>query len=160
MAGLLPGSAHAGTCTASAPTWKNFPMTAQSGKFRVDFDAIPSGTTVNGITTLSAASGTTFPAHSILVRFSLDGKIDARNGGSYAASSPIYYQAGKSYHFRLEVDVPAHMYSVYVTPAGAPEISVGTNFAFRTEQNQVQACQLGAFGLNTIPNRTRPVISK
>jgi len=35
------------------------------------------------------------------------------------------------------VNVPAHTYSIYVTPAGGTEQIVGSNYAFRTEQSTV-----------------------
>jgi hypothetical protein len=38
------------------------------------------------------------------------------------------------YHFRAIVNVPANTYSIYVTPNGEPELNIGTNYAFRTEQ--------------------------
>jgi hypothetical protein len=43
------------------------------------------------------------------------------------------------YKFRLVINIPAHTYSVYVTPEGGTEQTVGTDFAFRTEQNTVAA---------------------
>jgi hypothetical protein len=42
-----------------------------------------------------------------------------------------------TYHFRLVVNVPSHNYSIFVRPPGGSELTVGTNFAFRTEQNTV-----------------------
>jgi poly(beta-D-mannuronate) lyase len=51
-----------------------------------------------------------------------------------------------TYHFRLVVNVPAHNYSIFVTPAGGTELAVGTNFAFRTEQNTVTS--LDWWGVN------------
>jgi hypothetical protein len=35
------------------------------------------------------------------------------------------------YSFRLVVNVPARTYSIYVTPAGGVEQTVGVDFAFR-----------------------------
>ncbi|MGA3006969.1 MAG: hypothetical protein ABSE59_03660, partial [Opitutaceae bacterium] len=34
-------------------------------------------------------------------------------------------------HFRMVVNVTAGTYSVYVTPAGGSELTVGLNYAFR-----------------------------
>jgi hypothetical protein len=71
------------------------------------------------------------------VRFNTSGTIDARDGGTYRASSSIPYAPNTTYHFRLAVNVPAHTYSIYVTPAGGTEQVVGLNYAFRTEQTTV-----------------------
>jgi hypothetical protein len=72
-----------------------------------------------------------------IARFNPMGTIDARNGGLYAAASAIPYAAGVTYHFRMVVDVPAHTYSLYVTPAGGKEQVVGSNFAFRRGQENI-----------------------
>jgi hypothetical protein len=72
-----------------------------------------------------------------IVRFPSNGLIDARNGGAYQANTTIPYTAGICYHFRLEINVPAHSYSAYVTPHGGSEILIGSNYAFRTEQAAV-----------------------
>jgi hypothetical protein len=71
------------------------------------------------------------------VRFNTSGAIDARDGGTYRASSSIPYAPNTTYHFRLAVNVPAHTYSIYVTPAGGTEQVIGLNYAFRTEQTTV-----------------------
>src|SRR5581483_9462947 len=45
--------------------------------------------------------------------------------------------AGAKYHFRLAINPATHAYSVYVTPPGATEMTLASNFAFRTEQATV-----------------------
>jgi hypothetical protein len=72
-----------------------------------------------------------------IARFSTTGKIDARNGAAYAAATSVAYSAGVSYHFRLVANVTAHTYSIYVTPSGGTEQTIGLNYGFRTEQNTV-----------------------
>src|SRR6185436_10143291 len=64
-------------------------------------------------------------------RFNTTGKIDARNGDAYEAANDISFSANVKYTFRLVVNVPAKTYSVYVTPSGGAELTVGTDFAFR-----------------------------
>ena len=61
--------------------------------------------------------------------------IDAIDGGQYQAASVIPYMAGATYHFRMVVNVGAHTYSTYVTPAGGGELTVGANYGFRTGTN-------------------------
>ena len=70
---------------------------------------------------------------------------------------------------RFVVDVAAHRYSAYVTPPGGGEITIGTNLAFRTEQQAVtsldtrtvaagigslQACDLQISGASDTPSTT------
>ena len=129
--GLPPG------CSASSLTWQNSAFTAQTGSFTAQFDATPNGTGLDGVTGLSVGAAAGFTDLAVIVRFNAAGQIDARNGGAYAAASAIPYTAGTSYRFRLEVDVPSHTYAAYVTPAGGSEATIGTGFAFRTEQATV-----------------------
>jgi hypothetical protein len=124
------------TATQGGP-WQNTIMTAQAGTFTAQFDATPSATGINSVVALSQGQQTAYTGFAVLVRFNPSGDIDARNGGAYAAASTIPYSAGTTYHFRVVVNVPAHTYSVFVTPPGGTESTVGSDFAFRTEQNSV-----------------------
>ncbi len=123
-------------CTNVGSNWVNTSFATQTGSFTAQFDATPSTAATNDAVALSNGAVFTFPELACIALFDLDGKIKARNGGSYPASS-ISYLAGVSYHFRFVVNVVAHTYSVYVTPAGGSELTIGLNYAFRTEQNAV-----------------------
>ena len=98
---------------------------------------------------LSRGAQTAYTGFAALVRFSPAGNIDARNGAAFAAASVIPYAAGKTYHFRVVVNVPSRTYSVFVTPPGSAETVVGNNFAFRTEQNTVTS--LDSWGVHVDP---------
>jgi hypothetical protein len=118
--------------------WQNAPMSAsQSGSFTAAFDTTPSASPNNAVVGLSNGAQTAYTGFACLVRFNTSGNIDARNGGAYAAASTIPFSAGKAYHFRLAVNVTSHTYAIFVTPAGGSELTVGSNYAFRTEQNTV-----------------------
>lgn len=130
-------STYANYCRTSTPVWQNVTIAPQNGMFSVRYDATPHGSNIDGITALSAAPGTGYSDFAILVRFNVNGTIDARNGGVYAASTSIPYMPGTVYSFRLLIDVPNRLYSVYVAPEGGSELTVGTGYAFRTEQNGV-----------------------
>jgi len=124
-------------CPTSSLAWLNSAFTAQTGSFTAQFDATPNGASLDGVTGLSAGAAAAYAGLAVAVRFNAAGQIDARNGGAYAAASVIGFTAGTSYRFRLVVDVPSHTYSAYVTPAGGTEVTIGTGFAFRTEQAAV-----------------------
>jgi hypothetical protein len=117
--------------------WQNAAATSESGTFTAAFDSTPSASPNNAVVGLSNGAQTAYTGFACLVRFNTSGNIDARNGGAYAAASTIPFSAGKSYHFRLAVNVTSHTYSIFVTPAGGSELTVGSNYAFRTEQNTV-----------------------
>ena len=62
--------------------------------------------------------------------------------------------------FRSVVNVPARTYSLYVTPAGGTEQTVGIDFDFRSEQSTVASLNnwgaivtsAGTAGTNTVCN--------
>jgi hypothetical protein len=104
---------------------------------------------------LSQGAQNAFTGFAVLARFNPDGNIDARNGGAFAAASTIPYSANVTYHFRMVVNVPARTYSIFVTPEGGSELTVGLNFAFRTEQNTVTSLNnWGVFVNSSSPGST------
>jgi hypothetical protein len=140
---LFTNAAGPPSClTVSAPgsVWKNLPLVSpQAGTFTAEIDATPLAAGMSGGVGLSNGSQTTFAGLACAARFYTDGKIQARNGGGYAAANTIPYSANTTYHFRFVVNVPAHTYSVYVTPSGGNEQIVGLNYAFRPEQATVSS---------------------
>ncbi len=110
-----------------------------SGAFSLTFQATPSSGNMDGVIGLALGQPADYAGLAAIVRFSSAGTIDARNGGTYSAASTVPYVAGDTYAFRLVVDVPAHAYSIYVTPPGGTEIALGSNWGFRTEQDAVSS---------------------
>jgi hypothetical protein len=138
LALALPLTASAACLTASVGgTWQTSAFTTQSGTFTVSFDATSAGSPTNSVIGLSNGTQTAYTGYACAVRFNPTGNIDARNGGAYAAGSTIPYSANSTYHFRVVANVTAHTYSAFVTPPGGSELTIGSNFAFRTEQNTV-----------------------
>src|SRR6185503_8800706 len=108
---------------------------SQTGTFTATFYATPSVNLIDTPIGLAQVSPTAFTDLAAIVLFNNVGNIQARNGGAYAAASTIPYSGGITYFFRLVINVPAKTYSAYVTPAGGSEITIGTNYAFRSEQS-------------------------
>jgi hypothetical protein len=128
------------TVSATGSVWQNLPLVSpQAGTFTAEIDATPLAAGTSAGVGLSNGSQTTFDGLACNARFNTDGKIDARNGGGYAAANSIPYSPNTTYHFRFVVNVPAHTYSVYVTPSGGSEQIVGVNYAFRTGQATVSS---------------------
>ena len=145
---LRQGGGAVATCSTAAPdsVWVNSAMADQTGTFTAEWDATPSLNPIDSVMALSAGEGTAFSSFACLARFFQGDatttpptapRIDARNGSAYAADNVIPYSPNVTYHFRMVVNIPAHTYSTYVTPAGGTELTVGANYAFRTEQNAV-----------------------
>ncbi len=127
------------TVSATGSVWQNLPFVSpQAGIFTAEIDATPLAANMSAGVGLSNGSQTTFGGLACAARF-FNGKIEARNGGGYAAANTILYSPNTTYHFRFVVNVPAHTYSVYVTPAGGNEQIVGLNYAFRPEQATVSS---------------------
>jgi hypothetical protein len=127
----------AGTPTVTPPptaVWKNIAFAPQGTPFEAKFDAVPSTAKMDGSIGLSKGAAAAYTSLAAIVRFNNIGTIDARNGGAYATAASIPYTPGKSYRFRLDVDMAKHTYSAYVAPSGAAEVLIGANYAFRTEQ--------------------------
>ena len=145
-------------CTTASTTWQNTAVATQTGSFTVQFDATPNATSIDGVTGLSQGVAAAYTDLAVAVRLNTSGQIDARNGSVYAAASAIPYTAGTSYHFRLVINVPSHTYSAYVTPPGSTEATIGTGFAFRTEQSTVTSLANWAvyddIGTHTVCNLT------
>jgi hypothetical protein len=127
--------APCGTSTGGA--WVNNPFTAQMGMFTATFDATPSASPGDTVMGLSSGPATAYTGLATIIRFNPEGTIDARNAGAYASMASIPYAANMTYRFRLQVNVTAHTYSIFVTPPGGQETTVGMGYAFRTEQNKV-----------------------
>ncbi|MBC8011308.1 MAG: hypothetical protein H7067_14570, partial [Burkholderiales bacterium] len=122
---------------------------ALAGRFVVRFEA--SVSSARSDTVVGHASGpvTAYTALAAAVRFSPEGRIDARDGSDFFAATTIPYAANRVYAFRLVVDVPARRYSAYVTPEGGEEILIGADLAFRTEQAGVTSLDRTSIRVNS-----------
>lgn len=144
-------------CVTAGATWHNTAIASKTGTFTATFDATPSASAINSVIGLSHGAQTAYTGFATLARFNSSSDIDARNGGAYAGPMPVIpYSGGKKYHFRMVINVTAHTYSVFVTPPGGTEQTVGNNFAFRTEQNSVTSLDhwgvYAASGSDTVCN--------
>ncbi len=137
--GSMQGCGFGAPCyTATAGGgWLNNAFASQSSTFTAEWDATPSAANIDAVMALSRGAQSAFTGFACLTRFNLLGMIDARDGSIYHVASSISYAANTTYHFRLVVNLAAHTYSIYVTPAGGSEQPVGLNYAFRTEQSTV-----------------------
>ncbi len=125
--------------TPAINTWVNTPFANQTGTFTATFDVTPSqGAPLDAVIALSADAKTAFGDFACLVRFNTNGTIDARNGDVYESASNIEFAGGVKYAFRLAVNVPVKTYSVFVTPTGGTEQTVGSDFAFRPTAGDVK----------------------
>ncbi len=139
VVGLTVGLAPPPACvTAGTPgAWQNSPFVSQSGTFAAEFNATPLNKPITSFVGLSNGAQTTQAAFAALVRFGPSGDIDALNGTAFQAATTVPYAVASAYHFRLVLNVAAHTYSIFVTPPGGTEQTLGNNFAFAPSQNTV-----------------------
>jgi hypothetical protein len=144
------GGGGGGGVTANAGAgFQNTAITSQTGTFTVTFSATPSVSQIDSVIGLAAVAPTAYTDLAAIARFNASGYIDARDGGAYTADASIAYSGGQAYAFRLVVDVPAKTYSIYVTPPGGSEQTVGSNYAFRSEQSGVSSLNYWTAQVNT-----------
>lgn len=125
------------SCFISAQSWENISFLQQTGTFTFVFSGLPSVTNIDSVMGLSDGQASGYTSLAAAVRFNTTGTIDMRNGGTYQAASTINYQSGRKYYFRMVVNIISKTYSAYVTPEGSAEITIGLNYAFRTEQSGI-----------------------
>jgi hypothetical protein len=120
-----------GVCqTAAAGSVQNIPFVSQTGTFSMEVDLTPGANGMDGQAGLALGPQTKSKGMACAVRFNSSGTIDALDGKRYTAGT-IPYEAGARYRVRFAVDLTAHRYSVFVSPVGGQEETVGVDLAFR-----------------------------
>ena len=149
--GRKPGTED---CHTSQTTWQNNPIETQDGSFEVEFTVIPHQNNLSGLAGLSLSAAEQLSDFAALLRLNQDGFFDACNGacqdGNFESDVPVPYTADGIYHFRAEISVPDHNYSIYVTPAGAGEpVSLAHNYHFQIGQDDVPSLSNWALQADT-----------
>jgi hypothetical protein len=127
-----PPSSTSTACTTTSGGIKTTAMTQMTGHFNATVTATPGASYMSGGVMLGAVAMTGWSDGAAIVVFEGHGWIQARTGDVYAADTALAYKPGTAYKIRMDVDVPTHRYSVYVTPAGGAEVRIASGFAFRT----------------------------
>ncbi len=121
--------------TSQTNVWTSSEMPQQKGMVTVEFDAMANATVTDAVIGLSNEDAANYTDLGPIVRFSSASQaFDMRNGSIYTSTQKIPYIAGTMYHIKMVVNVQTHTYSAYVTPPGGTPQAIGTDYAFRTEQ--------------------------
>ncbi len=113
----------------------NLPIAEQADTFTVSFDITPSHAPMNAGVGFSRGEVAAWGQMSTIVGFRAGGVIDVRDGGAYKALEVLPYEAGKTYHIIMTIDVAHKLYSVQVTPDGSAPVVLAKDFAFRVSQD-------------------------
>ena len=109
----------------------------QTANFSAELDATPSISQIDSVVGLANGAASEFSELAAIVRFNPSGTIDVRDGSTYRADVAVAYSGGTSYHFKLDVDLGAHRYSVSVRQADGSNLLIANGYAFRSEQANV-----------------------
>ncbi|NQW99053.1 M6 family metalloprotease domain-containing protein, partial [bacterium] len=135
--------------------WGNYAVAPQRKSVVASFWTTPSGNAVDTLLGFSAVAAELAPDLAACIRFNPQGRIDARNGGVFAAAAVLNYSAGVSYRITMEIEVVSKRYWATVTPAGGSPVLIANNYAFRTEQSAVT--ELSNFGYLTWTGGTQTI---
>ncbi len=109
----------------------NMPIASRGDTFTVSFDITPSDAPMNAGAGFSKGEVAAWGQMSTIVGFRSGGIIDVRDGTAYKALEVLPYEAGKTYHVIMTIDVAHNLYSVQVTPDGAAPVILAKDFSFR-----------------------------
>lgn len=121
----------------------------QKAQFTTLVDITPSSNTLQNSVGLSQGAKTEENQFATWVRFNADGLIEARNGEQFSVKRRVRYHADMTYRVRMDVNLAAHTYSVWVQLQDArdarPFIRIARNFAFNPKQASL--AQLDTLGV-------------
>jgi hypothetical protein len=134
--------------------WHDTPIgVTETGTFTASFDATPSVAPISAGVGISQGAQTAYSGFANIVVFTTGNQIQAYNGTGYQGTV-AYSVAAQPYHFRVIVNIPLHTYSIFVTPPGGTEQTVGSNFLFRSTQNTVTSLDTWGALVNASPSGT------
>lgn len=132
------------TVSAGSPWWnQSFPP--QAGRFHVELAVTPSANNLDAVIGLSKGAAAQWAQLAATVRFGPAGVIDVRSGNAYRADSVYPYSANVTYFVRIDVDLVARTYSVWLKAwAGGLYEPLARGYPFRTEQATVASLDRAA----------------
>lgn len=127
------------------------------GLFTFEFHAVPTGSDIDAKVWLSAGPAADDGATAIELVFTSAGFLGVQSGtgpdgspGDDILSGEMPYDASRRYQFRLEVDVEAHTFDVFVSQHGETERELGTNLLFMRSGRTVD--ELNHVGISCSPD--------
>lgn len=105
-----------------------------TGKLVVEYDATPMAPNIDGVMAFldSENSPSKWGDLPIIVRMNMDGRFDARNGGSYEQLGFYEYRRGITYHFKIIIDLNAEKFGAWVTTPDGDTNLIAADYDFRS----------------------------
>jgi hypothetical protein len=156
LSGVVPRIRIGPNCATVTPQFPSFSPRfnkVETGFFVAEFDAVPGG--ISGSAVGISPQPDTDNHMAAYILFADDGTILAQNYDHYDAATVIRYTPGVKYHFVFSVSVPAHIYSVQVTPDGGTQQLLA--FLFKFHYTELIATSLDYWDLLTVPDHTLKV---
>jgi Divergent InlB B-repeat domain/Right handed beta helix region len=115
------------------------PTGPQTGQFYFYWDALSTADKVDGVIGFSNKSPTGYGDLSCKIGFNNSGRIVASDGTSYTSDQSIEYSAGQSFAFKMYVNIPAQVYTVWLTPEGGDEILLADGYTFHPSPGTINS---------------------
>lgn len=128
-------------CTPGTTNWFGVHFPPQNQNFILKFSATPSANNITGVFAAGPVTPVSYNDAAVLVRFNVDGTIQAFDGLLYRASTTVPYIANTQYNFRIFVNFQSKTYSVFATPQGETEKEVAQDFSFRSTQSTTKTIE-------------------
>lgn len=153
---LMAVDSYAAECrvaSAGASQWQNMAIPpvqnggyhTQPGMYSVELTVTPATASSDMLVALSQGPQTNWSNLAAIVRFNTNNTIDVRDGDVYRADTTLGYLPNRQYYIRMEVNLYAHTYSVFVLPGYNYEYfrtggtQIAKDYKFRTEQQAVSS---------------------
>ncbi|WP_407267904.1 Ig-like domain-containing protein [Radiobacillus sp. PE A8.2] len=108
--------------------------TENTGKLVVEYDAIPMSSRIDGVMAFmdSDITPSKWGDLPIIIRFNMDGRFDARNGGSYEELGWYEYRRYVTYHFKVIIDLDHKKLGAWVTTPDGQTNLIAADYDFRS----------------------------
>lgn len=137
---LIATSASAACLNASpgANQWQNLAFSQpQTGIFVATAEVTAPQAGGDVILAVTQGPQTFWSGLTTSVRFHTNNMIDVVKGDTYGADVAMPYRPLLTYRIRMEINIPAHTYSVYVAPTGRYEQRLAKDYPFRAGHENV-----------------------
>jgi hypothetical protein len=106
----------------------------QMGTFTARWSSRPGANGMDGGVGMANGAATIWANAAAIVLYDPTGYVRARDYDAYRSTANYPYAQGKDYRYRMQVNVPAKTYSVWVRLPGSPETQIASNYRFRDTQ--------------------------